>query len=279
MARGRLFTPTLMKRIQQHAWRGLIALMGMAAACPVGTARAAVITFEDIALPAAGYRNASEPAGGFAMGAVTLGNRYDATYGSWAGFALSNHSDATTPGWSNQYSAIAGGGAAGSSQYAVCYASDYEPDAAVITFSTATDLTGRGAMFTNTTYAGLAMRAGDPFSKKFGGISGTDADWFKLTIRGWSGGAPTGTSVEFYLADFRFADSARDFIIDRWTAVDFTPLGTVDQLRFGLSSSDNGAFGMNTPAYFAMDNLVVPEPSTLLCLLAAAGPWALRRRR
>jgi hypothetical protein len=45
-----------------------------------------------------------------------------------------------------------------------------------------------------------------------------------------------------------------------------------------MSSTDNGAFGMNTPAYFAMDSIAVPEPSALLCSLAGLG-LALRRRR
>ena len=49
-------------------------------------------------------------------------------------------------------------------------------------------------------------------------------------------------------------------------------------LSFGLTSSDVGAFGMNTPAYFAIDNLhVVPEPVTFM-LLASGGVVVLRRR-
>ena len=52
----------------------------------------------------------------------------------------------------------------------------------------------------------------------------------------------------------------------------------MDEIRFTMSSSDNGMFGMNTPAYFAMDNLVVPEPSSLT-LGALAGLTLLRRRR
>jgi hypothetical protein len=33
------------------------------------------------------------------------------------------------------------------------------------------------------------MRDGDGFGKKFGGTTGMDPDWFKLTIKGYSGGA------------------------------------------------------------------------------------------
>jgi len=33
-------------------------------------------------------------------------------------------------------------------------------------------------------------------------------------------------------------------------------LGNLDSLSFTLSSSDNGAFGMNTPAYFCIDDFL-----------------------
>jgi hypothetical protein len=55
----------------------------------------------------------------------------------------------------------------------------------------------------------------------------------------------------------------------------------VKSLEFGLSSSDSGQYGMNTPAYFAMDHLtLVPEPASLVLLLCAGfvgGLWHSRR--
>jgi len=63
--------------------------------------------------------------------------------------------------------------------------------------------------------------------------------------------------VEFYLADFQFTDNAFDYILDGWTWVDLSSLGSaVKTLEFALSSSDTGMWGMNTPAYFALDNLL-----------------------
>ena len=41
-----------------------------------------------------------------------------------------------------------------------------------------------GAYFTNTTYTALSMLNGDGFAKQFGGASGTDADWYNITIEG-----------------------------------------------------------------------------------------------
>jgi hypothetical protein len=135
-------------------------------------------------------------------------------------------------------------------------------DTADITFATPESVSG--AFFTNTTYAALSMLNGDAFAKKFGGVSGTDADWFNITIEGLLGGAVIGNQV-FYLADYRFADSADDYVIDQWTWVDLSGFGLVDELRFSFDSSDLGTFGINTPTYAAMDFLVsVPEPNTAL---------------
>jgi hypothetical protein len=124
------------------------------------------------------------------------------------------------------------------------------------------------------------MLNGDGFSKQFGGASGDDPDWLRLDIIGMNGQSATGT-VPFYLADYRFADNSQDYVVSDWTWVDLSALGPVTALMFDLSSTDMGPFGMNTPAYFVMDDLTsVPTPAAGLLLasglLAVAG---LRRPR
>ena len=94
------------------------------------------------------------------------------------------------------------------------------------------------------------------FAKAFGGADGSDPDYFKLLVWGMAKGEATD-SVEFYLADYRFDNAAEDYIIKTWQWVDLGSLGKVDSLMFGLESSDNGDWGMNTPAYFCLDNLMV----------------------
>ena len=114
------------------------------------------------------------------------------------------------------------------------------------------------------------MRDGDGFAKKFGGVSGNDPDFLKLTITGFNGAAATG-SVDFFLADYRFANNAQDYIVKAWTFVDLSSLGAVTRLGFDLTSTDNGPFGMNTPGYVAIDTLTtvpVPEPHQAALLLA-----------
>jgi hypothetical protein len=114
---------------------------------------------------------------------------------------------------------------------------------------------------TNTTYTALTMLNGDAFSKKFGGTSGDDPDWFKLSIVGYDNGTASDT-VDFYLADYRFSDNNDDYIIKEWTSIDFTTIDIVDSVAFFLTSSDNGTYGMNTPALFCFDDLVIDYVSS-----------------
>lgn len=236
-----------------------------------------VVGFEDLPLAPNSYWNGSDGAGSFTSGGVNFPNSYNSAYGSWEGFAYSNVQDSTTSGYTNQYAARPGTGYAGSANYAVGfqpYLGNFE-----ISLGGISNFAGRGLHVANTTYVALDMQNGSGFSKKFGGQYGTDGDWFRLNIRGVFHGAETG-SVDFYLADFRFANSADDYILNSWAFVDLTALGHVDQLRFALTSSDTGIYGMNTPAYFAMDNVgAVPEPSSASLLLAAALTLAATRRK
>ncbi len=226
--------------------------------------------------------------GTFASGGADFGNRHNLNGGSWSGFAYSSTTDTTTGGHTNQYSAYAGSGAQDSANYGVAYGyldlgttlfgnppfdpSDpthlqqlpwFEiPDGAVI----------QDAYVTNTTYAALSMVTGDSFAKKFGGANGNDPDWFKLNAYGTdAAGIPLSSTVELYLADYRFADNGQDYILGDWTLLDLSPLAGATRLYFNLSSSDAGEWGMNTPSYFALDNVrfaMVPEPSTLATLFS-----------
>ncbi len=99
------------------------------------------------------------------------------------------------------------------------------------------------------------MIDGDDYAKKFGGTGGTDPDWFKVTIAGISAEGDTTGTIDYYLADFRSENSSEDYIVDNWQWIDISELGTIAKLHFSLSSSDNGDWGMNTPAYFCIDQL------------------------
>ena len=247
-----------------------------------GGAWATVADFDGLPLAADSYWNGSPNVDShiFTSGPAQFNNSF-ATFGSysfWNGWAYSNKSGesaATTPDWTNQYSAVTGAAQSGAN-YGVGYIDGYYGVNPTVTLATPSVIDF--AWFTNTTYAYYAIRDGTPFSKKFGDEPEPD-DWFLLTIIGKDAADTTTGSVEFYLADYRFADNAKDYIVKDWTQVDLTSLGTVKSLEFTLASSDGDPdWGMNTPAYFAMDTLTVsPEPATLG--LVALGLAALARRR
>lgn len=213
-----------------------------------------LIDFEDFGLSSGTYLNGSDGAGGFTSDFVFLPNDYNLDYQSWTGWALSAMTDTLSPGYTNLYSAIAGQGADASSTYALGYAF-----AANVMALQGGARQVTGISVTNTTYAYLSMRDGDAFAKKFGGLTGEDPDFFRLTIKGYNAGQLSADSIDFYLADFRFADNSQDYIIKDWTNIDLSALGPVDSLVFYLTSSDVGLFGMNTPAFFCIDNVRLGE--------------------
>ncbi len=219
---------------------------------------ASVAAFEQAALDTTGVWNGADGSGGVAAGDAWFGNAYDAAWGSFEGFALSNQTDTATPGWANQYSAIAGEGAEGSAVYAVSYgsAASFSGFQPYVSFPEAGDgVWVDGAFVTNTTYVFFSMLNGDDYAKKFGGADGTDPDWFKLSVTGLTAAGAISGPVELYLADFRAAEASGDTLTDDWTWLDLRPLGQVRALLFDLTSSDTGDWGMNTPAYFALDGL------------------------
>ncbi|NDW12629.1 DUF4465 domain-containing protein [Bacteroides sp. 214] len=110
----------------------------------------------------------------------------------------------------------------------------------------------KGAYVTNNTWAYNAMTT----DKISGTTPFTKGDWFKLTATGYtSTGTETGTA-EIYLANYT-KDSSKP--VDKWIWFDMTSLNDPVKVTFLLSSSDNGDHGMNTPAYFCMDNIVLEE--------------------
>jgi hypothetical protein len=209
------------------------------------------VDFEAFALPPdTFYMNKSSKS--FSTQAYTFRHRYDTSFGGYwdYGFSYTNHYDSSTTGSTNQHGVRAYKGMGNSTKYAVAQIGTRPPVVKI----NGSNAGVSGFYVTNTTYAWKSMMKGDAFAKKFGGASGSDPDYFKLAIFGYRNGSKLNDSIIFYLADFRFSDNSKDYIVNTWEFVNTTGLGNVDSVSFYLRSSDNGQFGMNTPAFFAIDD-------------------------
>ena len=157
-----------------------------------------------------------------------------------------------------QYTAITGGGYDGSSQYGVAYTLGVQTDVYAYD-GTAHTITG--CYVTNNLWAYQSITEGDYSSTPFGGTSGNDPDWFKLTATGKNAAGQTVGTLDFYLADYRFANNEEDYVVDTWEWFDLSPLGPVHTISFSLSSTKSNAYGMLTPAYFCIDDFNGEAPT------------------
>jgi len=250
-----------------------------------GRAAAVVVDFEGLTVPQSGFFNGDpgtlSPGQSVSLpwtaGGVAFSNTFGIdSYGGfdyewWEGFSYSNVVNTTDPAFANQYASYPGGGYQ-SSTYAVPHTeyNDYQP---AVTLPVPTTVSG--FRIANTTYAALTMLNGDQY-----GFSAPlpPGGWFATTAIGRLGVTTTG-SATFYLADLRGASPPG--ILATWEWFDLSALGTVDRIDFEFSGSDVGAFGLNTPRYFALDNLTVatvPEPTVTVIAASIAIAAVLRRR-
>lgn len=169
----------------------------------------------------------------------------------WGGFSASNHTDLTQTGLDAQYTAVAGGGHEGSTQYAVAYTMGAQTE---VSASDESVQTITGCYVTNNLWAYQSITEGDYSSTPFGGTTGNDPDWFKLTATGKNASGQTVGTLDFYLADYRFSNNAEDYVLNTWEWFDLSPLGPVASISFSLSSTKSDSYGMLTPAYFCMDD-------------------------
>ncbi len=221
---------------------------------------ATVVDFEDLALAANSFQNGSNGSGGFVSRGASFNNNFDQTFGDWSGWSYSNINYTNMvlypnypndPDYTYQYGAYSGAGVGGSGNYGVAFCSDPAFGGVLPKITIPNGMQVQSALFTNTTYDALAMLNGDGFANKFG-----PSDWFDLTITGADAGNNVVGTVNFFLAQ-------NGSIVTNWQSVNLSSLAAATTLQFSLSSSDNGSFGMNTPALFAMDNLtLVPKTTT-----------------
>lgn len=232
-----------------------------------------IATFEDLDIAAESYWNGADSTAMFISGGYMFINNYvdyGGGFSSWDGFAYANFTSTSYTSLADQYNCCVGHGVDGSQTYGVGYYSTYMGTEPIVTSLDVTPYQATGCYVTNAAYAYTSMLNGDSYSKKF-----DDTDWFLLTATGYLDMEVTGTA-QFYLAK-------EGKIVNDWQYFDLSALGQVDEIHFTLSSSDNGDWGMNTPAYFCIDNFGAEQDITRLNELTHShqqqGSYDLQGRR
>lgn len=83
----------------------------------------------------------------------------------------------------------------------------------------------------------------------------TQGDYLTLKITGVDRDE-NEKSVEVKLASY---DNGSLTACNGWMYVDLEELGIVEELKFAITGSDMGAYGLNTPSYFCLDKLAIRE--------------------
>lgn len=96
-----------------------------------------------------------------------------------------------------------------------------------------------------TAYVLDIIKNGNDFSQPLTGAS----DYYSVIATGYVGDVVTGK------VEIRFVDNG--VVAEGWRNVSLASLGQVNRVEFTYDGSDKGAFGLNTPQYFAFDDVVV----------------------
>ena len=182
------------------------------------------------------------------------------------GFSFSNVRDSISPGPDNRYASFPGAGANGSSNYLVA--------------SGATSFTASGTItsidIAPTTFTAIAILNGDDGGNNIVNGSLPDLEgFFNLIISGNN----SADQIIVPFGDYR--NGAKISPSEFFQTIDVSSLNS-NTLSFDYEGDDDQPTGfINTPAFFAADNIVVavPEPSTFGFLLAIGGAASAFRRR
>ncbi len=218
-------------------------------------AQTTIVDFENLVTDSTGYENGKNLNGApFNSKGLMFENfySYDSLYGAyWEGWSYSNNTDTVNGSYANQYSTIAPMGGNNMAKFGIVYKDtkinfdSIENNGTNLFIST---------QITNTTLVVKDMENGSFFSKKFGGATGNDPDYFYVKFTSMD---TTNTdSVVFYLADFRDTNNVNDYIVKTWKTVDLSILGATQGIKMSFASSDVGSFGINTPTYACIDNII-----------------------
>lgn len=146
-----------------------------------------------------------------------------------------------------------GGGYGGSNTFLVAYG-NYEPavDAELdmrpaLTFADGKPRTIRECWVNSTSYFINIAENGNPFSPAM-----KDGEEIRLYATGYDAKGREGRTVEMSFA-------RKGSLIKEWTRWGLSSLGEVVSIKFNIQGGNTDEWGMTTPKYFAIDNIVVEE--------------------
>ncbi|HBC29194.1 MAG TPA: hypothetical protein DC006_06005 [Prevotellaceae bacterium] len=167
-------------------------------------------------------------------------NKWGGQYGfSEGGAAISNYLDANVDSLHSYDTQLAVPVSNGSSNFVVVY------DEATLSFSDGVAREVKSIDMIGTTYMLSVAKQGNGIARAL--TLGTD--YLNVKIKGFNGTNPTD-SVNVALC-------AAGGFMTKWCTCSIASLGKVTSLKFTMEGSDTGEYGLNTPAYFALDNVVI----------------------
>ena len=103
----------------------------------------------------------------------------------------------------------------------------------------------------NTSYVYGVVEFGNAFAKSLKESKG----WFKVLAYGYdaNGVMTAGSPVEYVICNYM--DNKP--IENDWEDWNLSQLGNVNRVVFNFDGSDKGSYGLNTPAYIALDNIEI----------------------
>lgn len=146
-----------------------------------------------------------------------------------------------------------GGGAGGSDTFLISYG-NYEPavDAELdmrptIEFADGKARMVKGCQVNSTSYFINIAENGNAYSPAL-----KDGEEVKIYATGYDAAGREGKTVEMTLA-------RKGKIVKQWTSWDLTALGEVVSIKFNIKGGNTDEWGMTTPKYFAIDDIVVEK--------------------
>ena len=207
-----------------------------------------IVDFQNVSIPDVGYNNVAS-GGSFQEGIVSFKNYQPEGY--WYGFAYSQMHDLATFDYSsNEFSAYVLNDRP-ENKFMVGFVSTWDAESIEISFSQPVkDLSFDVA---NSTLAALAMKGEDPsgFARKF-----ENGDEFLLLIQLYDANDNplfVDENNQPKLEEIPLAQGTS--ILNSWMNIQISGNGQISKIEFSLSSTDSGEWGMNTPAYFCIDNI------------------------